>query len=97
MADDSSIVLLDHVSDEKFERRGNMRVVACRFYELLPDHRVRFCAACLPHDTVDGLKQWGVTIECTAVSEGRTVSEANARADKLGEVLSHDVLRSDLL
>jgi hypothetical protein len=56
MTDDSSIILLDHVLEEKFERCRNVRVVACGLYELLPDHRVCFCVTRLPHDAVDDVK-----------------------------------------
>ena len=56
MTDDSLVILLNHIPDEKFERCENVRVVACGLYERLPDHRVRFCAARLPYDAINGLK-----------------------------------------
>jgi len=69
-ADNSSVILLDHVLEEKFEGYRHVRVIACGLYELLPDHCIRFCGACLLHDAVDGVKQRRVTMEYGGMSNG---------------------------
>ena len=75
MTNDSSIILLDHVLEEEFERCRDVRVVACGLYELLPDHRVCFFATRLPYDTVNGEKQRRVSIKYDRLSEGCAVLE----------------------
>jgi hypothetical protein len=42
MSNDPSVILLDHTLQEKFEGRKNARVIDCRLYKHLPDHRVCF-------------------------------------------------------
>jgi len=56
ITDGSTVILLDHVLEKKFERCGDVRVIPCRCYEPLPNHSVRFCITALPQDAVDGLK-----------------------------------------
>lgn len=61
VSEDPRVIFLDHSLEEKFEGRKNVRTISCGVYELPPDHRVRFCVACLPHDAIDDVKQWGVS------------------------------------
>ena len=75
MTDNSSVIRLDHVLEEKFERCGNVGVIPFGLYEPLPDHRVNFCITLLLHDAVDGLKQWRMTMEHCGVNEGYAVRE----------------------
>lgn len=70
MTDDSSVIRLDHVFEEKLERCGNVRVISFGLYESLPDNRVNFCITLLLYDVVDGLKQRHMTTEKCRVNEG---------------------------
>ena len=63
MTDDSSVVRLDQVLEEKLERCRNVRFIPFGLHEPLPDHRVNFCITVLLHDVVDGLEQWCMTRE----------------------------------
>jgi len=65
----NSSVVLDHVLEEKLEGYRHVRVIACGLYELLPDHHIYFCGACLLHDVVDGVKQWRVAMEYGKMSK----------------------------
>jgi hypothetical protein len=82
--DDSSIVLLDHVLEEKLEGCENVSVIARGLYELLPDNRVRPCVTRPPHDAVYGVKQRRVSLEDDGMSGGDTGRPAPGRADALG-------------
>ena len=73
ITDDSSVIRLDHVFEEKFERCGNVRFISFGLYEPLPDHRVRFCITLLPHDDVNGLKQRRMPTDHGRVNEDDTV------------------------
>lgn len=75
IADDSLVIHLDHVLEEKFERFGNVRVISCGLYKPLPDHCVRFYGALLQQDAVDGVKQWRMATRHCRVNEGYTVRE----------------------
>ena len=80
MTDDPSVVRLDHVLKEKFERCGNVRFISFGLYEPLPDHCVRFCIAFLLHDAVDGLKQRRMPTGRCRVNESDTVRERRTHA-----------------
>ena len=73
ITDDSSVIRLDHVFEEKFERCGNVRFISFGLYEPLPDHRVRFCITFLPHDDVNDLKQRRMPTDHGRVNEDDTV------------------------
>lgn len=61
-SDDPSVIVIDHVLEEKFESCRNVRVITCGPYEFLPDDCICFCVTCLPHDVVYDAKQGRVSI-----------------------------------
>ena len=67
LAGDLSIIL-DHFTEEKFKGWRGVRIIACRLYELLSDHRVCFCGTRFPYHVVDDVKQCLVSVEDKGVN-----------------------------
>ena len=54
---DAQSTILDHVIEEKFKGRRDVRIIACRLYKPLSDHRICFCGTRFLYHVVDDVKQ----------------------------------------